>query len=123
MTATLLAFWDDLSFASLAQAERFADAIISSGLKFNWSAAVRVDLFGDPKFDYSRRLMVAQKFKEAGCLSLGFSLESANKEILEMMNKRIEGQYFLDQVKLLDEVGITSMISVVLDILLKHEIQ
>ena len=108
-----ISFWDDLSFASLAQAERFADAIISSGLKFNWSAAVRVDLFGNPKFDYSRRLMVAQKFKEAGCLSLGFSLESANKEILEMMNKRIEGQYFLDQVKLLDEVGITSMISVV----------
>ena len=30
-----------------------------------------------------------------------------------MMNKRIEGQYFLDQVDLLDKVGITSMISVV----------
>ena len=30
-----------------------------------------------------------------------------------MMNKRIEGQYFLDQVNMLDQVGITSMISVV----------
>ena len=29
------------------------------------------------------------------------------------MNKRIEGQYFIDQVELLDQVGITSMISVV----------
>ena len=108
-----ISFWDDLSFASLPQAERFADAIIESGLKFFWSAAVRVDLFGNPKHEYSRRLAVAQKFKEAGCLSLGFSLESANKEILKLMNKRIEAQYFLDQVKILDQVGITSMISVV----------
>ena len=108
-----ISFWDDLSFASLPQAERFADAIIESGLKFFWSAAVRVDLFGNPKHDFGRRLSVAQKFKEAGCLSLGFSLESANKEILELMNKKIEAQYFLNQVEVLNQVGITSMISVV----------
>ena len=108
-----ISFWDDLSFASLAQAERFADAILASGLKFNWSAAVRVDLFGNPKHDFHRRLDVARKFKASGCQSLGFSLESANSEILKMMNKRIEGQYFIDQVELLDQVGITSMISVV----------
>ena len=108
-----ISFWDDLSFASLPQAERFADAIIASGLKFFWSAAVRVDLFGNPKHEFRRRLAVAQKFKEAGCLSLGFSLESANKEILEMMNKKIEAQYFLNQVEVLDQVDITSMISVV----------
>ena len=102
-----------MSFASLPQAERFADAIIDSGLKFNWSAAVRVDLFGHTKHTFERRVDVAKKFKKAGCVSLGFSLESANKQILEMMNKRIEAQYFLNQVKLLDEIGITSMISVV----------
>ena len=108
-----ISFWDDLSFASLPQAERFADAIIASGLKFFWSAAVRVDLFGNPKHAFSRRLAVAQKFKEAGCLSLGFSLESANEKILEMMNKKIEAQYFLNQVEVLNQVDITSMISVV----------
>lgn len=108
-----ISFWDDLSFASLPQAERFADAILNSGLKFYWNAAVRVDLFGNPKHSYSRRIEVAQKFKDAGCLSLGFSLESGNKEILEMMNKRIEASFFLDQVKLLEEVGIAQMTSVV----------
>ena len=108
-----ISFWDDLSFASIPQAERFVDAIIASKLKFNWSAAVRVDLFGNTKHDYSRRLELAKKFKEAGCVSLGFSLESANEKILQMMNKRIEAQYFLNQVELLDKVGITSMISVV----------
>ena len=66
-----ISFWDDLSFF-LPQAERFADAIIDSGLKFNWSAAVRVDLFGNPKHDFQRRLEVAKKFKLSGCQSLGF---------------------------------------------------
>lgn len=108
-----ISFWDDLSFASIPQAERFVDAIIASNLKFNWSAAVRVDLFGNTKHPFSRRLELAKKFKKAGCVSLGFSLESANQKILEMMNKRIEAEFFLNQVKLLDDVGITSMISVV----------
>ena len=70
-------------------------------------------MFGNPKHPYSRRVEVAKKFKDAGCLSLGFSLESGNKEILEMMNKRIEASFFLDQVKLLEEVGIAQMTSVV----------
>ncbi len=108
-----ITFWDDLSFASLPQAERFADAILASGLKFNWNAAVRVDLFGNPKHSRERRISVAKKFKNAGCLDLGFSLESANKEILEMMNKRIEAEYFLEQVRVLEEVGIHCSISVV----------
>jgi radical SAM superfamily enzyme YgiQ (UPF0313 family) len=106
-------FWDDLSFGSLRQAERLADAIIASGLKFNWNAAVRVDLFGNPKFPYSRRREIAEKFKAAGCLNLGFSLESGSQEILDMMNKRIEAQYFYDQVRILKEVGITCSTSVV----------
>ena len=37
-----ISFWDDLSFASIPQAG-FVDAIMASKLKFNWSAAVRVD--------------------------------------------------------------------------------
>ena len=50
-----ISFWDDLSFASLPQAERFADALLESKLKFNWNAAVRVDLFGNPKHSRERR--------------------------------------------------------------------
>ncbi len=111
--ASYINFWDDLSFGSLKQAERLADAIIASGLKFNWNAAVRVDLFGNPKHPYAKRLEVAQKFREAGCLNLGFSLESGNREILEMMDKHIEPEYFFDQVRILKEVGITSSTSVV----------
>jgi anaerobic magnesium-protoporphyrin IX monomethyl ester cyclase len=111
--ANYINFWDDLSFGSLRQAERLADAIIASGLKFNWNAAVRVDLFGNPKHPYARRRAVAEKFKESGCLSLGFSLESGNQDILNMMNKRIDKEYFTDQVRILKDVGISCGTSVV----------
>jgi anaerobic magnesium-protoporphyrin IX monomethyl ester cyclase len=111
--ANYINFWDDLSFASLTQAERLADAIIASGLKFNWNAAVRVDLFGNPKHPYGRRVEVAEKFKAAGCLNLGFSLESGNQEILDMMEKRIEPQYFFEQIRILRGAGITCSTSVV----------
>ncbi len=111
--ANYLNFWDDLSFSSVNQAERFVDHILASDLKFTWSAAVRSDLFGNPKIDYGKRLRVAEKFKESGCASVGYSLESANAEILKMMNKKVQSHYFEEQVKLLRKVGITSMTSVV----------
>ena len=106
-------FWDDLSFASLKQVERMVDAILESGLKFYWSAAVRTDLFANPKFSYEKRLALAKKMRESGCLNLGYSLESANQEILDMMNKHVKAEYFQEQVRLLDEAGITSNVSVV----------
>jgi len=56
---------------------------------------------------------LAQKFKAAGCLNLGFSLESGNREILEMMDKKIEPEYFYDQIAILKEAGITCSTSVV----------
>lgn len=111
--ATFINFWDDLSFGSLKQVERMVDAILESGLKFNWSAAVRSDLFGNPKFPYERRLEVARKMHDSGCVMLGYSLESGNQEILDMMNKHVKAEYFREQVELLNEVGITSSISVV----------
>ena len=39
-------FNDDLTLSSLVQTARLADTIIASGLKFNWNASVRTDLFG-----------------------------------------------------------------------------
>jgi len=111
--ATYINFWDDLSFASIPQAEKMADAILESGLKFNWNAAIRVDLFGHPRNSYEKRREVAEKFKASGCLNVGFSLESGNQEILDMMNKKIKAEYFSEQVLLLKDVGITCSTSVV----------
>ena len=111
--ATYIGFWDDLSFSSLKQAEILADAILRSGLKFSWNAPTRVDLFGNPRFSRKRRVEVAEKLKAAGCLNLGFSLESGNQPILDMMNKHVNVDYFCEQVRVLKEVGITCSTSVV----------
>lgn len=108
-----ICFWDDLSFSSLKQAEKVADAIIASPHKFSWNAAVRVDLFGNPKFERSYRLRVAKKFKESGCVNVGFSLESGNQEILNMMNKKINVEYFYEQVSVVREAGMICSTSVV----------
>lgn len=111
--ANYINFNDDLTLASLIQAERLADGIIASGLKFRWSASVRTDLFGKPNYTYKKRLEVAKKLQASGCMTLSFSLESANDEILAMMKKHIKKEYFSEQIKVLKEAGITTQCSVV----------
>jgi anaerobic magnesium-protoporphyrin IX monomethyl ester cyclase len=112
--ATYISFWDDLSFSTLRQAEEIADAILDSGLKFNWNATIRADLFGHPGKSYDKRKAVAQKLRESGCLNLGFSLESGNQKILDMMKKHMTTDHFISTVKILKEVDIVSNTSVVL---------
>jgi anaerobic magnesium-protoporphyrin IX monomethyl ester cyclase len=111
--ANYIQFWDDLSFASIPQAEKMVDAILESGLKFKWSASIRTDLFGHPRNSFEKRLEVAKKMKQAGCVSANYSLESGNEEILEMMNKKVLTEYFEEQVKVLKLANITSSTAVV----------
>ena len=106
-------FWDDLSFASAHQVEKMCDAILESGLKFKWMASVRVDLFSRANLSGDEALKVAKKMKQSGCYDVGFALESGNQEILEMMNKKIEVDAFLETVNNFKQVGITVNTSVV----------
>lgn len=111
--ANYINFWDDLSFHSVRSAERVVDSILSSDLKFYWSAAIRADLFGNPKIDEEDRIRVAHKFRESGCVNVGFSLESGNEAILEMMDKRIDPEYFDESIRILRLAGISFSTSVV----------
>ena len=106
-------FWDDLSFASATQVERFCDAIIENKLKFKWFAAIRVDLFSRARLNDEDSLRVAKKMAQSGCYSVGFALESGNQEILEMMNKKVKASAFYKTVKILQKAGITCNTSVV----------
>ena len=106
-------FWDDLSFASATQVEKLCDAILESGLKFKWMAAIRVDLFSRARLSDEDALRVAKKMKKTGCYSCGFALESGNKEIMKMMNKKIEVDAFYKTVYILKEAKIISQTSVV----------
>jgi radical SAM superfamily enzyme YgiQ (UPF0313 family) len=119
--ANFINFWDDLSFATVPQTEKMVDAILDSGLQFKWMAAIRTDLLGNPKIPFQRRRQLAQRLKQAGCVSLGFSLESGDPDILKMMDKRIDVSYFSEQVHLLQEVGIVCNTSVVFGYPLENE--
>ena len=106
-------FWDDRSFSSSIQVEKLCDEIIKSGLKFKWNASVRVDLFSRARLTIEDSIRVAKKMKKAGCYQVGFSLESGNQEILEMMNKKIEADSFYNTIYILREADIICETSVV----------
>ena len=106
-------FWDDLSFASAIQVEKFCDAVIESGLKFKWMATVRVDLFSRANLSDEDTLRVAKKMKQCGCYCCGFALESGNEEIMKMMNKKIEVSAFYNTVYALRKAKIICQTSVV----------
>ena len=106
-------FWDDLSFASAIQVEKFCDAVIESGLKFKWMATIRVDLFSRANLSEDDSIRVAKKMKQCGCYACGYALESGNDEIMKMMNKKIEVDAFYTTVYILKQAGIISQTSVV----------
>jgi len=111
--AKYIEFWDDLSFASAIKAEKLCDELISRNVKIKWNCAIRVDIFTRARLSYEDSLRVAKKMKESGCYQCGFSLESGNKQILEMMNKKIDVDAFYTTVYVLREAGIIVDTSVI----------
>ncbi len=101
-------FFDELTFHNKQQVSRFVEALLTSGLKFYWNADVRGNLFTEKDLDLLFRL------REAGCVGLGYSLESGNPDILKRMNKRMTVEEFSRQKLALDRAGIRSFTSIVL---------
>lgn len=101
-------FWDELTFFTKKQAEAFVDELLKEDLGIFWTASCRADLFKDEE---GRRL--ARKFKQSGCVGLGYSLESANENILKSMNKFLKKEDFIRQKKILDKEGIVTWTSLV----------
>ena len=64
-------FWDELTFFSKTQTHDLIEGIEKSGLKFFWTASCRGNLFTKKDMDLLKRI------KAAGCVGLGYSLESA----------------------------------------------
>ena len=100
-------FLDELTFFSKQQAEEFADKLIASGLNIFWNADIRSNLFTDADAE------ILQKMKQSGCLSVGYSLESGNAEILRQMNKGLSVDDFITQKRALSAAGIHSNTSLV----------
>jgi radical SAM superfamily enzyme YgiQ (UPF0313 family) len=101
-------FWDELTFMTLRQTQELVDAILDSGLKFYWTGSCRGNLFK------LKDLELLKRMKSAGCIGLGYSLESANRDILKSMNKKMDPKDFGVQVKALREAGIVTWTSLVI---------
>jgi len=98
---------DELSFYSAKHCEQFADTLIKNKLNIFWKAACRSDLLKMKDFH------IVNKLKEAGCIGLGFSLESANKKILQAMNKKTNVDDFKEQVAVVRKGGLAVWTSIV----------
>lgn len=101
-------FFDELTFFSKKQVAKFADLVLERKIHFFWNADIRSDLFTRADID------LLNKLKEAGCLAVGYSLESGNPDILKSMNKKLTVENFVEQKKALDKAGIDTITSLVL---------
>jgi len=100
-------FYDECSFVGKSQIRAFLGELRKSGLQLYWNAIIRGDLFTEEDID----LLI--DLRDAGCLSFGYSLESADAEILRSMNKKMTVEDFVIQKRALDKAGIMTYTSLV----------
>lgn len=102
-----IVFCDELTLFSKERVNEFISYFKKENLKVFWAADCRAGLFLDKDID------LAKKLKEVGCQTLGYSLESSDKEILKSMNKFITMDDFIIQTRVLHQAGITPVTSLV----------
>ena len=102
-------FWDELTFFSKKQTLALVDRILEEKLDFYWTALCRGNLF-----DSDEDLEIMAKMKRAGCVGMGYSLESADPGILKAMNKHVTSEQFSRQTALYRRAGIPTITSLVI---------
>ncbi len=101
-------FWDELTFYSKEHALEMAQEIVDKNLHFYWTANCRANLFTSDE-----DMKIIYKMKEAGCLGMSYSLESADREILKAMCKYITPEQFSRQTSLFHKAGLPVWTSLV----------
>lgn len=94
-------FYDELTLYSKRQCSELCDEIMKEKLNdIVYVACARSDLLGEGDIE------LAKKLKKAGFHHIGYSLESADEDILKSMNKRITLEGFKAQTEALQKAGI-----------------
>lgn len=101
--------WDELTFFSKKQTVALIDKILEENIQFYWVGLCRGDLFQDED-----DLEIMKRMKQAGCIGMGYSLESAEPAILKAMNKHMSVEQFSRQTRLFHRAGIHTVTSLVL---------
>jgi radical SAM superfamily enzyme YgiQ (UPF0313 family) len=81
------------------------DEIIGRNLQITFEGSTRANLINQE---------IAEKLKNAGLIRLSFGLESADEEIRKTMNKRVPLKYYTRANKILDDLGVECLNSVML---------
>ena len=99
---------DDLTFHSKKMVAEFVSLIEQRKLKFYWRATCCANLFQE-----DGDVELAKEMHKSGCISMGFSLESADMGILNAMNKRHTPEQFIRQAETFRQANIVSLTSLV----------
>jgi radical SAM superfamily enzyme YgiQ (UPF0313 family) len=89
---------DDLFLSNKARARAICEEILGRGLRFDWSAFVRVNIMD---------LDIMRLMRRAGCDSVSFGIETGSPEMLKRIRKRITLDQGRRAVEICREVGIT----------------
>ena len=96
---------DDLFTANKSHCHAVCDEIIRRGIKTTWATFARVDTVTEE---------LLAKMKAAGCNGLLFGVESANAEILKIIDKRITTEQVENAARICTDAGITPCMSFIL---------
>ena len=102
-------FWDETTFFSKQQTLELVQRILDENIHFYWTANCRANLFTKDE-----DVEIINKIKEAGCVGLTYSLESADADILKAMNKKISVEQFSKQTQLYQNAGLATWTSLVI---------
>jgi len=81
------------------------DEIVGRNLKVTFEGSTRANLINEE---------IAEKLKNAGLIRLSFGLESADEDIRKTMNKKVPLRYYTRANKILDDLGVECLNSVML---------
>ena len=92
-------FNDDNFTLIPSRAEKICDLIVEKGLKIRWELrnGIRIDKVTEP-------LLI--KMKAAGCIYIGYGVESAHQDVLDNIKKELKVEKIKDAILLTNKVGI-----------------
>lgn len=90
-------FNDDTFNMNMNRAEEICDLLIESKLRIIWTTPFRADRVNDT---------LARKMKKAGCYNVGIGIESADNEVLALIDKQITIEQITQGIRILRNAGI-----------------
>jgi anaerobic magnesium-protoporphyrin IX monomethyl ester cyclase len=92
-----VSFYDDTFTAQRKRVEKLCELLIAENINMSWSCFARADTVD---------IKLLKLMKKAGCHQIGYGFESADDNILQVINKRIDTSKMMQAVAWTKEAGI-----------------